>query len=296
MIVENQKNIKVHFAASENDSHFCELKAGGIDYMLFTAFALICTKFGITKSSFNKRTLETGPKIYQNSKHCIMDSGLFTLMFGSHKGEKSEDFIERWYNEIVNYVNESGYKGICVEVDCQKVLSAEKAWKFREKMISDLPNNRQINVFHIEDGHKGLDRLIEFSNYIAISVPELRFLGKKNYLESIAHYIKNKKPTIDIHLLGCTELKYLKSLNFCSSADSTSWNSCVRYGFVQLRNGNKGHISSLKKEVYQEYQIKATEYFKIFDAKPTDIKRSGILAFQANEMKLLYQRYAGSQD
>ena len=45
--------------------------------------------------------------------------------------------------------------------------------------------NRIINVFHIEDGQKGLDRLIEYSDYIALSVPELRILKKKEYLYTL---------------------------------------------------------------------------------------------------------------
>ena len=57
-------------------------------------------------------------------------------------------------------------------------------------MKIELPDNRIINVFHIEDGMKGLDRLIEFSDYIAVSVPELRILGKKNHTVKLAHYIK----------------------------------------------------------------------------------------------------------
>jgi hypothetical protein len=106
-------------------------------------------------------------------------------------------------------------------------------------MKNDLPDNRQINVFHFEDGQKGLDKLIEFSDYIAISVPELRSIGKKNYVENIAHYIKNKKPDIDIHLLGCTENKLLSSLNYCSSADSTSWQQVNRYGVLKYNDGVK---------------------------------------------------------
>ena len=68
-----------------------------------------------------------------------------------------------------------------VEVDCQKILSPEIAWKFRKEMKRLLPDNRIINVFHLEDGKKGLDRLIDFSDYIAISVPELRIHKNRTY-------------------------------------------------------------------------------------------------------------------
>jgi len=125
-------------------------------------------------------------------------------MFGSHKGKKDEKLMDAWYNGLVKFTLNNNNNATCVEVDCQKILGVEKAWEYRERFKNDMPN-RIINVFHKEDGQKGLDRLIEFSDYIAISIPELRIMKKKNYTYELASYIKNKKPSIDIHLLGCTE-------------------------------------------------------------------------------------------
>ena len=68
----------------------------------------------------------------------------------------------------------------CVEIDCQKVLGVEDAWYFRERMRRRL-KNPQINVFHFEDGRRGLDRLIDFSSYIALSIPELRIIKPKTF-------------------------------------------------------------------------------------------------------------------
>ena len=50
----------------------------------------------------------------------------------------------------------------------QKLLGTDLAWELRKEMRDQLPNNRIINVFHFEDGKYGLDRLIEFAEYIAI--------------------------------------------------------------------------------------------------------------------------------
>lgn len=296
MIVPNQENIKVHFAAAENNNHFCEILAGGGQYLLYTVFPLICQKFGIKTVPYGNEIQNTGKTRYENSKHCIMDSGLFSLMFGAHKGNYNEEFLNKWYYELINYVKTKEYLGTCVEIDCQKIFGVEKAWEFRERMKNDLPNNRQINVFHKEDGKKGLERMIEFSDYIAISVPELRFLGQKRYVKDIAYFIKNKKPSIDIHLLGCTELSLLKDLKFCSSSDSTSWNSCVRYGNIQTRNNTKKHISTIKETAYSEYRNIVLENHKKFNVKPLNEKRHSILAFQVNELKLLYTKTVGNQN
>ncbi len=148
--------------------------------------------------------------------------------------------------------------------------------------------NRQINVFHKEDGQKCLDRLIEFSDYIAVSVPELRVLGQKNYTEKIVHYIKNKKPSIDIHLLGCTENKLLKQLSFCTSADSTSHKAPARYGSIQGR-----HVKNIRtKEVVELVGEKNYNTIRQwYSEEYTNIEvLSGFLYLQK------YIQYGGGQD
>lgn len=238
MIVDNQKNVKVHFAGLENEDFARVLhEVSGIRYSLFTVFPFLAEQVGVKPLKF-KTCTDNSPIYLQNTgRHCIMDSGLFTLMFGAHAGKRDAAFVEKWYRLLVDYVHRIGFQGTTVEVDCQKILGVEAAWRYRRRMKQDL-QNRQINVFHIEDGQKGLDEMIEFSDYIAISLPELRALGKKNHAESLANYIKAKKPSIDIHLLGCTENKLLQNLSFCTSADSTAWQTVNRYGALKMNVGN----------------------------------------------------------
>jgi len=292
MIVDNQKNIKVHFATIEQPSRAIATKAAGVNYGLGTAFPFVYRMFNTGKIN-DKKIIK---QISSQYHHYILDSGLFTLMFGSHKGKKDEAYLHKWYECLTDYVLNEEYKGTMVEVDCQKVLGVEKAWDYRIKMRDKVPN-RIINVFHIEDGQKGLDRLIEFSDYIAISVPELRFCGKKQYLNNIAHYIKNKKPNIDIHLLGCTEKNKMKELNFCSSADSSSWTSGLRYGDIETLSG-KGHIRNIKKHIIEKnanmYVQTRNNLFPNFNL-PKDLKLDALFTICAEETLKIYNRYAGDQ-
>ena len=255
MIVPNQSNLKVHFAGAESMIR-SELILNGVNsnYSLFTIFPFLCDKFGIKHGYQTKGYTykDVSNNNFKNSSHTIQDSGLFSLMFGSFKKANDENFYNKWYEQLVQTTLDGEYKGTVVEMDCQKVLGVDKAWYFRQKMKHDLPNNKQINVFHKEDGQKGLDQMIEFSDYIAISVPELRALGQKNHTEKIAYYIKNKKPSIDIHLLGCTENKLIKSLNFCSSSDSTSWVSLNKFGWFKYNDGKKTHAIK-KSNINREY-------------------------------------------
>ena len=304
MIIPDQRNIKVHFAGAEtlmfsNVIH----DVGGANYSLYTIFPFLAQKLGIPGGfKINDSYKDVAFNNMNKSRHTIQDSGLFTLMFGSHSGEKSPRFIENWYHGLVELTRENGFTGSVVEVDCQKVLGIKKAWELRERMKIDLPDNRQINVFHLEDGHKGLDRMIEFSDYIAISVPELRANGKKNYTQRLANYIKNKKPSIDIHLLGCTENKLLKELSFCSSADSTSWVALNRFGWFSFHDGEKsfkGAKSSINREYLLEtYGDRIREAMRTANVKEKEslVYYHSCGALQVEYFLKQYEIYGGPQN
>lgn len=293
MIVPNQSNLKVHFAGAEVMNQFHAVEQLGIRYSLYTAFPFLertvlqSKKSPLMPCELKGREYDIPKYIASKSKHCIQDSGLFTLMFGSHKGQKDEKLMNAWYDGLVNFTLNNNNGATCVEVDCQKILGVEKAWEYRQRLAKDIPN-RIINVFHREDGQRGLDRLIEFSNYIAISVPELRFLGQKNSVVKIANYIKNKKPTIDIHLLGCTELKILKELKFCSSADSTTYIAGKRYGYIKGRHINTIKTQEVKKLVGDEVY----DYLR----KWNNEINTNFLCLSIHYLNQEYTKYAGSQD
>lgn len=288
------KNIKVHFAGCDNEfgSHVA-LQMVGVKYRLYTCYPFIKNK----KLEDSFKLKPTAPLLDGNIKfkHTIQDSGLFTLMFGAAKHKKlTYDDLVYWQDKLMKFTMENNLNSTCVEVDCQKVLSPEDAWKLRYRMREKLPN-RQINVFHKEDGQKGLDRLIEFADYIAISVPELRITNPTTFREDthrLAWYIKNKKPEIDIHLLGCTDLKMLKQNKFCTSADSTSWLAPLQYGINRTTKGQSRHIQQHNREFLHKYMEQA----KLFGVPDKQIEQVGHCAISALLNKLDYQSVAGSQD
>lgn len=291
-------NIKVHWAAAEVQNQFLAVQQLGVRYALYTAFPFVERMvFGKGRSPImpleyqKKDPFELIPEhITSTMKHVIQDSGLFTLMFGADAGgNHSEEMVTKWYDNLVEFSLQHSHGATCVEVDCQKILGVEKAWEFRERMKNDLPNNRIINVFHLEDGQKGLDRLIEFSEYIAISVPELRFAGKKNWVYSLTKYIKTKKPTIDIHLLGCTELKMLRACkNLATSSDSTTYTASKRFGFL------KGHHTSRSKTEEVKSLVGEEKWNKIREIN--NEMNTNILCLSTETFKREYQEAAGNQD
>lgn len=291
-------NVKAHFAGAEGVDRAIIANDAGVKYFLFTVLPFIMKQFDVKWGYItNARHLKPQAELPKFSRHIIMDSGLFSLMFGACKDvHPDESFIRRYKDAICNFVHENKAYGLtCVECDCQKLLGVDLAWQLREQMRNQIPN-RIINVFHYEDGKKGLDRMIEFSNYIAISVPELRIVKPKTYKEDtyrLASYIKEKKPGIDIHLLGGTEFEMLRRCKFCTSADSTSWATANRFGTIMGK-----HVNSLRPEKMAELREHITQLLVSMDIEPKenrvrDFTYSWLSAYLHRQQ---YIKYAGNQD
>jgi hypothetical protein len=288
-------NIKVHFAAAEQVDFAMIAHEAGIKYFLWTVFPFIGDYFNlnpypvIVNRLFPPRVLE---KIANNT---IMDSGLFTLMFGSHAGKRDKAFMEKYQEALIDFVVSHKLKSVCVEIDCQKILGPKEAWQFRLQMRDKLPN-RQINVLHYEDGQNGLDQMIEFSDYMGISVQEIHKMTGKDYKEhtyKLVSYIKNRKPGIDIHLLGATDKKLLNQCRFCTSADSTSWLGVNRFGSIM------GYATRhIKREALENAMPAIKKVSCLCHKKPTKTRMNyyGNYYIAALLYKKMYEQCAGGQD
>lgn len=292
-------NVKVHFAGSENFEFAYILHDAGVNYFLFTVLPFIMDQFDIKWGRITHcKTIYSYIELPKMSNHVIMDSGLFTLMFGACKNVKpDEKFIRRYKDAICDFVNSHHMdKSIaCVECDCQKLLGTDLAWELRTQMRKQIPNPI-INVFHFEDGKKGLDRLIDFSDYIAVSVPELRIVKPKTYKEDtyrLASYIKDKKPQIDLHLLGCTEKAILERCKFATSADSTSWQQVNRYGRIC-----GFHTSQIKHDKLPYHLEHAKHLLEQLGIEPTDQRVKYFFNYwlAGYILKQEYTKVAGNQD
>ncbi len=119
-------------------------------------------------------------------------------------------------------------------------------YRYSDKSKDQVKKSTIINVYHLEDENP--DKLIKYSDYIAISIPELRLNVSKQERYKITSYIAKKAKSLNkkVHLLGCTELKYLKDFRFCDSCDSTAWQSLFRYGGTTSLQGKKVNINQIR--------------------------------------------------
>lgn len=289
------ENLKVHFAGLEKPNYAIVAAQMGIQYGLYTAFPFVAQKlFGkrvwpiIPFKWMTDTTKEVPWYVNNNMRHTIQDSGLYSLLFGKHQDKATKDMIYRWYDKLVEFTLEHGQDVTCVEVDAQAIIGVEETWKLRERMRNDLPNNRIINVFHIEDGKDGLDRLIEYSDYLAIGS------GVTNnglYARPLVQYIKEKKPSLDIHLLGCTKESVLRECaTLCTSSDSVTWQKPMQFGEFD----NSGYrIESLDSEKVKKMFGKDL-WDRIREYNGEKITNASIVS--ATIQKNRYTKWCGCQD
>lgn len=297
--------MKVYFAGMEQGSFALIAKIAGVRYLLLSPLYFLAETVLPSLDVF-KPPDKAHPLlnfIQDNSNNSIMDSGLFSLMFGAHSGHRSNDFFHQWQLAYIDFVKKYKYKKTLVEVDCQKFSGVGFAWKLREELKSKI-KNQIINVYHFEDGKVGLERMIEFSDYIAISVPEVRLMGVgdiANYIFRQCNFIKSKKPEIKIHLLGCTQKTILDiSAKVADSCDSTSWQKVNRYG--RLSYFKLGNMQNIKRSALEKYAI--PKYQKIIEKEfeIAQIKKVGGTHYYCNylvamkNLRAYYQSICGSQE
>lgn len=293
--------IKVHFVTGENSlTDVVGLRAAGVHYALFSSYKFIANKPS-SSGTFRVNDLRVKKGGF---KHIIVDSGVFTLMYGARKGiDATPELMREWMHRLVRFIVDNDIDGDVVEVDCQKICSPEVAWELRREMRELLPaKNGIINVYHTEDGEDGFRRIVEFSDYIAIGCPELRVVYPDSYEQKIcdlARLAKALKPDIRIHLLGCTENELLKKNAFCTTCDSTSWKQGLLFGNFRTETG-KHHISQIRPKVLSDARrvVSDVECATFGTSGRTD-KRTTYIAHTYICAKLNKQKYTqlvGSQE
>lgn len=291
--LRNPDNIKIHYAGSDTSiANIKRLARMGVNYKLYSAFPFVYKKvFG---NGTTKNDLNIPKMLCECMRHVIQDSGLYSFLYGAKSDLATLENIYRWYDGLVEWTLEHGQYVAVVEIDCQEITGNDVAWDLRYRMKKDLPNHRIINVFHTCDGMKGLDRLIEFSDYIALSVDSgIASEPSRKAMFQISEYIKNKKPDIDIHLLGCTHPETLQKCRICTSCDSTTWLTPVRYGNFSCDKDY--HVSLLDTDKVRDF-FGYDAWNDMRRTTDTDDHFASAMCMSIEYAKRIGEKYAGNQD
>ncbi len=218
--------MRIHLASAENPEWSAVLRDLKYPFRLASYYYL----------ANDKARLEAVLKDCEDGSNWILDSGLFTLMFGADKGklktfDQYRDYALRYREDVEKW----GWRHPIVECDVQRVLGVDECNRIREEVFKDY-RGTVIYVWHIPEGIEGLKVLAAQHEYIALSVPELRVVYKqpsaggprvKRALVELLRIAK-EAGSDKVHLLGCTEADLLRLPAY--SADSTSWYSSGRFG------------------------------------------------------------------
>lgn len=97
--------------------------------------------------------------------------------------------------------------------------------------------------------------------------------------------------------MGCTDVKMIAQNSFCTSADSTSWLSGVKYGWFDDGN-QKAHINQFRKDLIEQ-RLSAVRI--ITEGRGLELTDKTLLygaraSLCATICKQKYTRAAGSQE
>lgn len=200
-----------------------------------------------------KESMEMQRRIGWTSEDPILDSGLFSFMFGGEAKKVAEatlqtqDDFARYTRGYLQLAQEMAWPGPIVEVDAQRLaIGPEGVAKLRKEIETKLWDpDRMIFVWHTPDGIEGLRAMVGRFSYIGLGCPELRKVYGKgtthhtvvmNLIREIRAEARRKKvPMPRIHLLGNTEPKLMET-TLAFSCDSTSWIT-GRYGHALIFDG-----------------------------------------------------------
>ena len=230
--------------------------------------------------------LKKGPEkwiqLYRNlPADWLIDSGLFTMMFGVGKGKKyNEEDLLIYTNKYLDFVANVNYNHTIIEMDVHKVLGLQSLAKFRKLFEKRWGTEKTIFVWHLEEGIGGLINLANKYEYIALSIPELRILAEqkkkpiKTMVNSLFNIIKkNTKEYPKIHLLGCTQRDLMLNSNYYS-VDSTSWEYGMRFDTVHQYTHGTSKNTSFYCDTYKHYKAKLAP--TITKALKANILKSGL--------------------
>lgn len=204
--------------------------------------------------------------LVDNPRDLVMDSGLFSFMFGAEQGtmpatyEAYRDYTRRYLDDLANW----GVDCHLVEADTQRLLGMDATLRLREEFKP--LGSRVMYVWHRPEGFDGLIKLAREHDYICLSIPELRMLasggksslGQSGTVERLCNDLIKKvydacgDSPPRIHLLGCTVERMMET-RFAWSCDSTSWLAGIRFGQGRIWTHNGLEAAGIRSEKFVKF-------------------------------------------
>lgn len=163
--------------------------------------------------------------------HFLLDSGAFTFMSNSKKGNINwKDYIDRY----IAFINKNNVKHF-FELDIDCIVGYENVLRIR-KYIEEKTGKKCIPVWHKSRGKDEFLKMCDEYDYVSIGGIVSKEIKQTEYPFFTWFINEAHKRGCKIHGLGFTNLKGLEKYKF-DSVDSTSWTTGNRFGCVYMFNG-----------------------------------------------------------
>lgn len=173
----------------------------------------------------------------------LLDSGAFTFISGSHRGDINWDEYVEEYAAFINRWNVQ----LFFELDIDSVVGLTEVERLREK-IEDLTGKKPIPVWHKNRGKEYFIRMCEEYPYVAIGGIATKEIPRKIYEKAFPWFIKTAhEHKSKIHGLGYTSFANLHKYHF-DSVDSASWLYGNIGGFLWKFNPKTGLMEQMSKD------------------------------------------------
>lgn len=227
-----------------------------------------CAGYGFDRVSDKVCELE------ESGIHVIVDSGIYTLLYGPAKRAVStsdcERYFERWLRTVEG-IEATTKRVTFVEWDAQAVVGLPRVREYREAAQA-VAGDRLMYVWHRADGADALRELA--GKYVAITLVgdggSAEYRAQTAYLSAKALRMLGAR----IHLLGVSSLGTLHRLNgLFDTFDSSSWCAGNRFGSAETAAPMERYLVYSKKHVLShEYlllkELRRLQEFVITEENP----------------------------
>lgn len=234
--------MKVFIAGDNNKKKILRESLFGTDFFVGEG-ADALKEINILESFYYLRKNEQFMSLVRHFGSFLLDSGAFTFMSGSHKGECDWD---KYVEEYAAFINRYDVK-LFFELDIDSVVGLPEVERLRKK-LEYLTNKKPIPVWHKNRGKDYFIKMCEEYPYVALGGIVTKEIPRNVYEKAFPWFINEAhKHGAKIHGLGYTTVANLKKYHF-DSVDSTAWLYGNRGGYLYKFNPNTGLMEQLSKD------------------------------------------------
>ena len=234
--------MKVFIAGDNNKKKILRESLFGTDFFVGEGDDAL-KEINILESFYYLRKNEQFMSLVKYFGSFLLDSGAFTFMSGSHKGECDWD---KYVEEYAAFINRYDIK-LFFELDIDSVVGLPEVERLRKK-LENLTKKKPIPVWHKNRGKDYFIKMCEEYPYVALGGIVTKEIPRNVYEKAFPWFINEAhKHGAKIHGLGYTTVANLRKYHF-DSVDSTAWLYGNRGGYLYKFNPNTGLMEQLSKD------------------------------------------------